>query len=462
MKNLYRFLALILLGISYQSLGQQNVGVGTTAPDHSAILELQSSEKGLLIPRMSLTQRNSILKPANGLLVYQLDELRGFYFYDGTIWKPISQNDPKSVATMDINGWALDGNAASTAAKAAATSASFIGTPAGIPINFKIGGVKSGTIYSGENTFIGYQSGLNVTIPGGFEKGNTGFGFRTLAAVVPNEAASQGISNVALGTKALESNTTGSWNLGLGEHALKSNTTGYSNTAIGVRAMVSNVSGFRNLAIGAGALRSKTSGSENTAIGVNALENNLLGSSNVAIGYFAGQNEVGSNKLYISNSNTVNPLIKGEFDNKNLKINTGSTTSSTVGFLAIGNFDAGFSMPGSMSSTQNPYRLIVQDGIITEKVKVALKTTADWADYVFEPEYIRNIMSLEDLEKFTIKNKHLPNVPSAQAMKDNGLDVGETSKMFMEKIEELTIYMIELNKQIKTLRAENESLKQKK
>lgn len=71
------------------------------------------------------------------------------------------------------------------------------------------------------------------------------------------------------------------------------------------------------------------------------------------------------------------------------------------------------------------------------------------------------MMSLEEIEKFTIENKHLPNVPSAEEMILEGLDVAKTSKMFMEKIEELTLYLIELNKEVKALKAENGALKRK-
>jgi hypothetical protein len=100
----------------------------------------------------------------------------------------------------------------------------------------------------------------------------------------------------------------------------------------------------------------------------------------------------------------------------------------------------------------------VKGGILTEKVKVALAVAGtDWADYVFEPSY--KLMPLEDVESFTKENKHLPNVPSADEMVNSGLDVAQTSKMFMEKIEELTLYMIELNKEVKSLKAENEALK---
>lgn len=95
--------------------------------------------------------------------------------------------------------------------------------------------------------------------------------------------------------------------------------------------------------------------------------------------------------------------------------------------------------------------------MITEKIKVAVAGSADWADYVFEPSY--KLMSLDKVESFVKENKHLPNVPSAEEMSKNGLDVMQTSAKLMEKIEELTLYMIELNKEIKALKEENAKLK---
>lgn len=440
---------------------KDNVGIGTNSPDPSAVLDIQSVNKGLLIPRLTVDQRNSIASPASGLMVYQTNEKSGFYFYDGNNWKPMTGDEAKSVATLDINGWALDGNATATANKAAATAASFIGTPAGVPINFKIGGVTAGKITT-DNIFLGYQSGLSS----GSGTTNLGFGNLSLAELTTGGSntaigvgtlrrTTSGNLNMSVGSLGLNFNTTGSANIALGHASLHKNTSGSNNIAIGKDALF-NSNGDFNISIGATSFVGLTNGNRNVAIGYLAGSANISGSSNVFLGYAAGQNETGSNKLYITNSNTANPLLKGEFDNKNLKINTGATTSTTVGFLAVGNFDAAFTMP-----TANSYRLIVQDGIITEKVKVALRTTADWADYVFEPEYQKKMMSLEQVEKFAKENKHLPNVPSAQQLKDNGMDVGETSKMFMEKIEELTLYMIELNKEIKALKAENEVLKRK-
>jgi hypothetical protein len=108
----------------------------------------------------------------------------------------------------------------------------------------------------------------------------------------------------------------------------------------------------------------------------------------------------------------------------------------------------------------NKYRLYVEKGILTERLKVALKCTADWADYVFEPGY--QLRPLEEVEQFTKKNKHLPGVPSAaQLIKNGGIDVNEMLAKQMEKIEELTLYMIQVKKENKELKAEIETLKNK-
>lgn len=109
-------------------------------------------------------------------------------------------------------------------------------------------------------------------------------------------------------------------------------------------------------------------------------------------------------------------------------------------------------------ATPDGYRLFVEDGILTEKVRVAVEGTADWADYVFADNY--NLMPLNEVEAFTKENKHLPNVPSAEDVVNQGLDVAQMDAKLLEKIEELTLYLIEQNKQIEELKAEIKELKE--
>ncbi|MGG5209816.1 cell wall anchor protein [Chryseobacterium sp. MIQD13] len=95
------------------------------------------------------------------------------------------------------------------------------------------------------------------------------------------------------------------------------------------------------------------------------------------------------------------------------------------------------------------------DGKIYAK-EVQVKANV-WADYVFKKDYKLN--SLEEVEKYIQKNGHLPNIPSEEDVLKNGLNIAQMNAKLMEKIEELTLYSIEQNKQIKSLQEENKTLK---
>ena len=98
--------------------------------------------------------------------------------------------------------------------------------------------------------------------------------------------------------------------------------------------------------------------------------------------------------------------------------------------------------------TTNPtYKLSVNGNIRSKEVIVE----TGWADYVFDKKYKR--LPLAEVEKFIAENNHLPNVPSAEDIQTNGLKVGEMQTKMMEKIEELTLYVIELKKEIELLKA---------
>ena len=89
---LLRIFHLFILLITSHTLTAQ-VGIGTTTPASSASLDITSTSKGILIPRMTSSQRESISSPANGLMVYQTDGTTGYWYFDGTIWTTFSKNN---------------------------------------------------------------------------------------------------------------------------------------------------------------------------------------------------------------------------------------------------------------------------------------------------------------------------------------------------------------------------------
>ncbi len=107
-------------------------------------------------------------------------------------------------------------------------------------------------------------------------------------------------------------------------------------------------------------------------------------------------------------------------------------------------------------NTAGGYRLYVTGGILTEKVKVAVATSSNWADYVFNKDY--KLRSLAEVETYVNKNKHLPGVPSADEVVKEGIDMATMDAKLLEKIEELTLYLIEMKKENETLKKRLESL----
>jgi hypothetical protein len=105
---------------------QQNVGIGTNTPHPTALLELYSTSKGLLIPRMTQAERDAISSPATGLLIYQTDNTPGFYYWNGTAWIPILSSSSGSGLF-----WSLTGNSI--------TGTEFLGTTNAQPLVIRVG-----------------------------------------------------------------------------------------------------------------------------------------------------------------------------------------------------------------------------------------------------------------------------------------------------------------------------------
>lgn len=93
------------------------------------------------------------------------------------------------------------------------------------------------------------------------------------------------------------------------------------------------------------------------------------------------------------------------------------------------------------------FKLAVAGKIITEEVVVKLQS--NWPDYVFEQDY--NLKPLHEVEQFVKTNKHIPDIPSAAEVEKNGLSMGEMQNKLLQKIEELTLYIIKLENRITVL-----------
>jgi hypothetical protein len=123
-------------------------------------------------------------------------------------------------------------------------------------------------------------------------------------------------------------------------------------------------------------------------------------------------------------------------------------TTQTNNYVAIG-----YSANRSVSPGVG-YNLLVAGKIMCEELKIKIKTAANWPDYVFASDY--KLMSVDSLQNYISQNLHLPNVPSAKEVEENGIMAGEMNGILLKKVEELTLYMIEQNKNISNQSTQNQ------
>jgi len=346
------------------------------------------------------------------------------------------------------------------------------------------------------NTFMGDRAGYSTTTGGSNVFIGNQAGYNNIS----------GQSNMFLGPQAGSNNTTGSYNLFIGNAAGNGTTTGQGNTAIGDGSGFYNTSGQRNTMIGQYAGGNSQTGNDNVFIGFGAKAgpdnptnlNNavaigaysvvsqsnsvILGNNaNVGIGTAAPQNKLEINTgivdktgLRFTNLTSLSPASMTD-QSKFLTVNElgdvilASTTSGgregvseslwqrKGTFLQNTNGEA-IIIGSTLSQTPAGYKLFVEEGILTEKVKVAVKNTADWSDKVFAPSY--SLRPLAEVDEYIQKHQHLPGVLSAKEMVEQGNDLHKTDATLLEKIEELTLYSIQLEKANREQHEELQSVKQ--
>jgi hypothetical protein len=277
------------------------------------------------------------------------------------------------------------------------------------------------------NTSTGYEA-LYSNLDG---SNNTANGYQALYS-------NNGNSNLANGGRALYSNISGYGNVANGSDALFANTNGSGNTANGNQAMADNISGEYNTANGFQALVHNTYGNNNIANGFRSLFANTTGSYNIAFGENAGFNNSGYNNIYLGTRT-------GYYETGDNKLYIGNDSNKTIMY---GNLSTGQLLFGNQQPTGytfiGTHTLNVLGGIIADSVRVAL--SGNWSDYVFDEEY--QLRTTEELACFIKTYKHLPNMPSAAEVAANGINLVDMNAKLLEKIEELTLYMLEQRKQM--------------
>jgi hypothetical protein len=609
------------------SQAQQNVGIGTTTPNSSAILDLTSTTRALLIPRMTFTERGAIVSPAAGMIVYQTNTVGtsafGFYVYEGVglvaTWKRLAKSDEVGSSG---GSWTVSGNnqysnvsgsvGIGTTTPHVSTLLDIAGTTKGVlfprmtsvqreaipspptslmvydidqaeyfeydqtinrwkKLNYWIRPAVGNRIISADSVGISTSPLHKLHIIGGnifladnrngavlnphlmfdvpaVDYKEAGLQFRrntdTLASInyvahptFPNYFRFSASENGA-GPDTYISNT----GVGIGYADpqvmlhLRRNSTEEMVRLEGQNPMIKfrkyngllyDDIGFiqtvdNDLRIGTfgsnttGDLIIRTGGTDNlmvddngdVGIGADAMIS-ALAKLHITNGQDAGltTSTNGYIMLGVGSGSSDNLVI----DNNEIVARSGYSTNSTLflqnngGPLAIGgpttisakttineggeaiklngvdpainlyvsgiqkgylwqtgnNLQLGTSDPLGkvlinankiqISSINVPdgYRLGVGGKVLCEEVRVKMQS-AGWPDYVFDDEY--KLLPLEELAAFIKKNKHLPNIPAAAEVDKEGMELGDMQRRMMEKIEELTLYIIKQQKEIDDLK----------
>jgi len=498
-KLFYSFSLMIALTAILLTTNKANAQVAintdNSAPAASAMLDVKATGLGFLAPRMTFAQRPAA--PATGLMIYQTDADPGYYYFDGAAWQKVGRagsdfwlpngsniyfNAGKvSIGTMDPMDFGLnvsnyvagkgavrgiDDDGFYTYAEGQLGFLNFSGNPAGLPLdvnNIGVFGMKPANGFNGAAIY-GWNNDDNETNYGGIfitDGVNIGINYGIYSTAVNSSTnyagtfmangvtagtnyglyseASNGAANLAgffKGRVEVEANSSGSdvyspvfrsavtHNISTDTYAVD----GYSVPAPGYGIGVHGEGGFMGVNAlanattypgGAFGLYASAYGSAGTRYGVYGYAYNtgtsavgVYGTAGGAItnwaGYFDGD-------LYVSSD-----------------VRIGTTVAATG------------------------YALSVNGKVACEEILI--DDSGFWPDYVFGEDY--DLMSIDEFEQSINENNHLPGMPSAKEIEENGgHHIGEIQKKTLEKVEELSLYIIELNNRMKILEKENQELK---
>jgi hypothetical protein len=432
---------LITAIVNAQSVAINNDG---SPPHANAILDVKSTTKGLLVPRMTSAQRNA-MPAVQGMLVYDTD-LNKFYSNNGVAW--IEQAAGGATNYWSPNSSNIYNNNVGNIGIGVSDPAFKLDIGMRIRLRSQNGSETAGMWLnkadnSGTTGFIGVYDNSTMGLYGNSSgwgltmntvSGNVGIGTITPANKLTVYSNFYGIEHTD-GSVRLSSflNSQGGWLGTLTNHPLNFYTndgaaamTVTPGGGIGINTTNPTPGYYLDVAGPVKSVGNTTHFVAQTTGSTNSWARYYMRSNGQSWFMGTSQNFIG-NQLYIADETFGHTRFTIQPNNGLIWMSTttgvGINTTNTAGYMLAVN--------GKIRSTE----LVVETG---------------WADYVFDKNY--KLRPLNDLEKFIQQNKHLPNIPSAAEIEANGLHVGDVQKRMMEKIEELTLYIIDLKKEIDQLK----------
>lgn len=321
MKNLL----LILLILTSINTYAQNIGIGTATPDSSAKLDIVSTNSGILIPRMTETQRNNIAFPVEGLLIYQTDGTKGFYYYSDGAWGALKDNKGEFVSENEIvhNTTDMDND---NFVFGSDTLDNKIGTEdnSRFFFNKNKGAFRAGSVDGSE-----WNDSLVGVVSTAIGKGTIASGYYATALGAYTEATGRYSTALGYRARAQENNATA-----IGRNV---DATGIYSMALG---LYSTASGSASTAIG---YETVASGDYSTAMG---LFSNASGVASVAIGYYTkspswGETTIGNYSENYTPYNTIGINVKDRLftvgNGRSNVIRSNALTILKNGYTGIGN-----------------------------------------------------------------------------------------------------------------------------